>query len=230
MMRLVLIAVLLFVAVDTSAQTGLDGQFPQQPEPITTMPYGGYAHDNSLKTKERTEEGSPSLTPGAPSWIPRPILFAGPSFVGNGYQEFAESLGGGLILNAKRLISNAEGRYMNARKTDDGTVNNRKGHERYLQGRLFYKVRPNLYFGGGAQWSETSTTNYTKQGWRPTFGGGGDHFAADWSCRWQVLYIMPGTDRQNAVQSRNFSSGFRRSDSSTLSADAWHLRISHDCY
>lgn len=203
-MRLMLVAVLVFVAADTAAQTNLDQQFPQEPEPITAMPYGGYAHENVLSTKKQADEASPSLTPGAPSWIPRPILFAGPSFVGNGYQEVAESVGVGLLLNAKRLMSNAEGRYMNARKTDDNTLNNRKGHERYLQGRLFYKVRPNLYFGGGAQWSETSTTNYTKQAWRPTFGGGGDHFAADWSCRWQLLYIMPGTDRQNAVQGPEF--------------------------
>jgi len=193
--------VLLFVAVSTAAQTSLDSRFPQKPEPITAMPYGGFAHDKRIsKPKKRADERSPALTPASPSWIPRPILFAGPSFVGNGYQELAGSIGGGLILSSKKLMSDAEARYMNARKTFDNTVNNRKGHERNLQGRLFYRVRPNVYLGGGAQWSETSTTNYMKKGWRPTFGGGADHFADDWSCRWQVLYIMPGTDWQNAVQ------------------------------
>jgi len=202
---MMLVAVLLFVVVDTKAQTALDRQFPQKPEQIIAMPYGGYAHDKSTsKPKKRADETSPALTPASPSWIPHPILFMGPSFVGNGYQTLAASVGGGLMLNSRRLFSNAEGRYMNVRKTDDNTINNRKGRERFLQGRVFYKLRPNLYLGGGAQWSETSTTNYTKQAWRPTFGGGGDHFADDWSCRWQVLYIMPGTDWHNAVQGPEF--------------------------
>jgi hypothetical protein len=89
---------------------------------------------------------------------------------------------------------------MNARKTNDNTVNNSKGHERFLQGRAFYRYRPGLYFGGGAQWSETSTTNYTKKAWRPTFGLGGDHFGESYSMRWQGMYILPGTDRANAMQ------------------------------
>jgi len=150
------------------------------------------------------ERPSASLTPGPPSWIPRATLFAGPSLLGNGYQNIAESFGGGGMLNSRKLLGDFEARYMNARKTNDNTVNNRKGHERFLEGRLFYRVRGRLYVGGGAQWSETSKTNYTKRAWRPTFGGGGDHFADAWSCRWQLIYILPGTDWQNAVQGPEF--------------------------
>lgn len=134
------------------------------------------------------------------SWIPRPILFGGPALLGNGYQTFAFSGGAGVLLNSHRLLSDFEASYTNARKTNDNTVGNRKGHERALVGRVFYPWRRGLYLGGGAQWSETSTTNYVKKAWRPTFGLGGDHFGQDWSARWQVLYITPGTDRWNGVQ------------------------------
>jgi hypothetical protein len=134
------------------------------------------------------------------SWVPHPLIFIGPSLVGNGYQNVAGRLGLGFIVNSRRMIGDFEGSYMNARKTDDNTIGNRKGHERFLEGRVFYPWRPWLYFGGGAQWSETSTTNYVKSAWRPGFGVGGDHFATDWSYRWQVLYLLPGTDKSNGLQ------------------------------
>lgn len=139
-------------------------------------------------------------TPASQSWIPHPVLFAGPSLVGNGYQSLAGTVGGGLLLNSRPLVADLEAYYMNAKKTDDKTIDNASGHERYLRGRLFYRLRPDLYFGGGAQWSETATTNYRKQSWRPSFGAGGDHFANSWSFRWQALYILPGNDRSNALQ------------------------------
>src|ERR1700694_5139721 len=82
-----------------------------------------------------------------PSWIPHPIVYSGPSLVGNGYQAVAGNFGGGLILNSSKLLGDFEAYYMNAKKTDDNTVNNVKGHERFLQGRLFYPMRKGLYFG-----------------------------------------------------------------------------------
>lgn len=141
-----------------------------------------------------------SQTWAQPSWTPHPMLFSGPSLVGNGYQTTALDFGGGFLLGSSQMFSDVEGRYMDARKTDDNTVDNYSGHERFLDGRLFYRFRPNLYFGGGAQWSETSTTNYDKRQWRPTFGLGGDHFGDGYSLRWQTLYITPGTDHVNALQ------------------------------
>lgn len=127
------------------------------------------------------------------------MIFGGPSLVGNGYQAAALDGGVGLLLNSNHLLTDIEARYMNARKIDDNTTNNNKGHERYLQGRLFYQFHSSLYLGGGAQWSETSTTNYTKKAWRTAFGVGGD-IGEDHSMRWQTLYVLPGTDRSNGLQ------------------------------
>src|SRR5258708_36833683 len=133
-MRTMAVAALLFLVVDTKAQTALDRQFPQKPEQIIAMPYGGYAHDKSTsKPKKRADETSPALTPASPSWIPHPILFMGPSFVGNGYQTIAGSIGGGLMVNSKRLLSNSAGRYMNVRKPDDNNLNNRKSDQGFLE-------------------------------------------------------------------------------------------------
>jgi hypothetical protein len=136
------------------------------------------------------------------SWMPRPFLFSG-GFGGGSYAFLSPIFGGGLLLNASKLTADFEASYGTARKTDDGTINNREGHERFLKGRLFYRYR-NFYFGGGAQWSETATTNYTKKSWRPTFGFGGDHLGGECNCRWQILYILPGTDYANGVQGPEF--------------------------
>lgn len=192
-MKSLLIAVLLLISSPAKAQTSFDEQFPEH-QSLKSMPFGGYAQDKTPEPKY-----DPVNEIAKPSWIPLPILYAGPSLVGNGYQTVAANFGGGFLLRSSRMLADFEAYYMNARKTDDNTVNNRKGHERFLRGRVFYPWRRGLYFGGGAQWSETSTTNYTKKGWRPAFGIGGDHFARDWNCRWQVLYVTPMNDRWNAL-------------------------------
>jgi len=200
-MKSFVLALLLSCSIVPNGQStvGVNG------EAITRPSYGGWKHDGPSKATE-TYTGAPPafVTRASKSWIPHPFIYSGPSLLGNGYQTFAGNLEGGFLLNANKLMGDVEGHYMNAKKTNDATVNNRKGHERYLQGRLFYPLRKNLYLGGGAQWSETSTTNYTKRAWRPTFGGGGDYFAPDWSCRWQLLYITKGSGRSNGVQGPEF--------------------------
>jgi len=135
-----------------------------------------------------------------PSWTPHPFIFSGPSLLGGGYQPLALNAGGGFLINSQHLVGDIEGSYENARKTNDNTVDNVSGHERNFDGRFFYRYSRSLYFGGGTQWSETSTTNYDKGAWRPTFGAGGDHFGDSFSMRWQALYVMPGTDRYNGLQ------------------------------
>ena len=135
-----------------------------------------------------------------PSWKPHPIVFSGPSLASNGYQPLALDGGGGFLLDLKRFFSDVEGSYTNARKVNDNTTDNYSGHERAMEARSFYTFRRQLYFGGGIQWRQTSTTNYTKQAWHPAFGVGGDYFRAGHSIRWQALYVLPGTDRLNGLQ------------------------------
>jgi hypothetical protein len=154
-----------------------------------------------LTTAILAQEKTPGYEqPSSPSWIPRPMIFLGPSLVGNGYQNLAADFGGGLLVKSKQLVGDFEASYMNANKNNDATLSNGTGYERFLHGRAFIPWKRGFYFGGGAQWSQTSTANYAKKAWRPTFGVGQDYFTEGFNTRWQVLYVTKGSDRSNAVQ------------------------------
>jgi hypothetical protein len=141
--------------------------------------------------------------------VPRPFVYAGAGLMGGGYAPLAVQGGGGLRVDSARFLAFAEGSYDNGHKTNDGDQPNPKGHDRGLDGAAYFRFSSGWYLGAGASWSQLSTTNYTKGGWRPTFGGGKDYFhrrcagedcASDFSMRLGVDYVMPGTDHTNAVQ------------------------------
>ena len=136
------------------------------------------------------------------SW-PHPFVFAGLGVNGGGYSPLSGSLGGGLRIDTSRLIWEAEGSYDNARKTDDNTIDNDKGHSRHLDSSIYYRFDSGWFVGGGAGWEELSTTNYTKQAFRPSIGGGKDYFRKqcaaedcvnEFSMRWQVDYTLKGAE------------------------------------
>jgi hypothetical protein len=138
-------------------------------------------------------------------YIPRPYAIFGFSINGSGYQAISENVGGGLRVDAPHILSSVEVGYGNARKVNDATINNHSGHERSAQARTFYKIGNGFYFGGGAQWSQTSTTNYSKQSWRPTLGIGKDLLRNTYSLRVQYMYILPGSDKINGSQGSEIS-------------------------
>ena len=138
-------------------------------------------------------------------YIPRPYAVTGLSINGAGYNSISEVFGGGFRVDSLRIISNVEVGYNNARKTKDGTIDNRKGHSRSAQARLFYRLPNGFYIGGGAQWEQLSTTNYSKQAWRPTLGVGKDFLGGTYSLRLQTMYITKGTDKVNGSQGPEIS-------------------------
>jgi hypothetical protein len=137
--------------------------------------------------------------------VPRPYAVGSLDLNNGGYQPLSETIGVGLNAESAHFIGNAEAAYENARKTNDGTVGNTKGHERFLRGTLFGKLNNGFYFGGGARWTQTSTTLYTKQGYNPLIGGGKDFLRDDFSFRLQALYAFKGNDKLNGVQGAEFS-------------------------
>jgi len=139
------------------------------------------------------------------SYIPRPYAVFGFSINGGGYQAISENMGGGLRVDSPHILSSVEVGYGNARKVNDATIDNHSGHERSAQVRTFYKLSNGVYFGGGVQWSQTSTTNYSKQSWRPTFGVGRDLLRNTYSLRVQCMYVLPGSDKINASQGPEIS-------------------------
>jgi hypothetical protein len=118
--------------------------------------------------------------------------------VSGGYQPFSGVAGAGLDLERPYLVTSFEASADNAHKVDSGT-----GHSAHLMGRAFYRLHSGLenavYLGAGAQWSKLSTDQYSKQGWRPTYGGGVDINRNQYSFRTQVMYVTTGTDHLNGV-------------------------------
>jgi hypothetical protein len=135
------------------------------------------------------------------SFCPRPYAYGGLELThGAGYSPAAGIFGSGVDIDNSHFLFLGEGSIQNAHKLDSGT-----GTEYALQARSFARVPDGWYFGGGAQWSKLSTSEYAKQAWRPTFGGGKDIMRENFSMRAQAVYILPGTDHLNAVQGPEIS-------------------------
>jgi hypothetical protein len=91
---------------------------------------------------------------------------AGCKLNGGGYPPTAWVGGAGLDIELAHLVFDASAAYDTGHKTNDNTINNNAGHDRGLDGDIFYRFHK-LYVGGGASWSQLSTTNYSKQSWHP---------------------------------------------------------------
>src|SRR5438105_13114594 len=144
-----------------------------------------------LSAQKLVSENSSQIS----AW-PRPYAFGGLSLnVGGGYSPSAASGGTGVELDGRNVIGLAEISADNAHKKDSGT-----GYDVRTMGRIFFRIQDGWYVGAGAQWNKLLTKDYTKQAWRPTFGGGKDFKLDNFSMRTQVMYVLPGTDHLNAVQ------------------------------
>jgi hypothetical protein len=152
------------------------------------------------------QETIPDPFPGR--W-PHPFAYAGAGLMGGGYAPLAWEGGGGLMIDTRHFLGSAEGSYDNGHKVNDGTGNNPNGHDRGLGAAAYFRFSSGWFGGVGASWSQLSTTNYTKGGSHPTFGGGRDYFhekcavencVSDFSIRLGIDYILPGTDHLNALQ------------------------------
>lgn len=138
---------------------------------------------------------------------PRPFIYGGLGLNGGGYAPLSGKVGARLRSDQNHLIWSASAAYDNSHKANDNTTNNTNGHERALDSSIYYRFNNGWFLGGGASWSELSTTNYTKQGFHPSVGGGKDYFhkqcAAEgcvtrWSMRLQVDYKMKGAEHVDA--------------------------------
>jgi hypothetical protein len=96
------------------------------------------------------------------SW-PRPFVYGGLGLNGGGYAPMAGKVGAGLRIDKPHLIWAASAAYDTSHKSNDNTLNNDNGHERSLESSAYYRFTNAWFVGGGASWSELSTTNYTKQ-------------------------------------------------------------------
>lgn len=145
--------------------------------------------------------GSPQAERMRPTFWPHPYIYGGLALSqGASYSPTAGTAGAGLNVESQHFIGFAEGSLQNAHKQDSDT-----GTETDLKARAFLRTTSGWFFGGGAQWSRLDTAAYGKQAWRPVFGVGKDLSRENLSMRAQVLYVLPGTDRLNAVQGPEIS-------------------------
>ena len=140
------------------------------------------------------------LAVAATAQIPHPYAYGGLSLESGGYTPAAGTVGTGLNLESSHALALAELWADNAHKQDSGT-----GHDIGARARAFYSIKQGWYAGAGAQWSKLATSIYSKQAWRPVFGGGKDVMRESLSLRAQVLYVLPGSDHINAVQGPELS-------------------------
>jgi hypothetical protein len=152
--------------------------------------------------------------------LPHPYLALGISDMPDGYAPVAAYLEAGLDIESRHLTAEASASYDNGHKTDDNDQPNPKGHDRYLDGHLYWRMaavgHPRWMIGLGYRWSQLSTTNYTKGGNRPTFGAAYDLFfdhsnsrpedalpalfsLPSFSARFSVDWVTAGNDWQDGV-------------------------------
>lgn len=121
-----------------------------------------------------------------------------------GFSPVSESAGLGADFESHYFILDATGSYDNARKVNDGTVDNTKGHIRAANTSAYYRL-PNYWFvGTDATWSQLLTTNYRKHGFGMNFGGGGDFIFQDASLRLAAAYAPSVFDPVNGLQAISF--------------------------
>jgi hypothetical protein len=137
---------------------------------------------------------------------PRPFVYGGLGLNGGGYSPLSGKVGAGLRIDTNRLIWEGSASYDNGHKSNDNTLNNIKGHDRGIESSIYYRVHSGWFGGGGAGWTQLSTTNYSKQAFNPSIGGGKDYLHKDcaaedcvtaWSMRLQVDYKLKGAEHVN---------------------------------
>jgi len=141
-------------------------------EPIRRTPDSTWTHDGPSNRIERFTPGESSVALGMKR--PRPYFYSGMSLQGNGNAVVNYVVGSGIQQNTQQFLFDGYVEYNNTRNINDNTINNHSGRTRTIYAAPRFRLRNGWFFGGGARWSQLSTTNYVKQGWRPFVGGGKD--------------------------------------------------------
>ena len=176
---------------------------------------GSLRHQTRNQSADRGEDFSETHL----SFMPHPYAELGFSAMPAGYTPVAFYGRGGLQMESHYILADASAPYDNGRKDNFNDLPNPKGHDRYLRSSVYFRPAGkrglhNWFFGGGWRWSQYSSTEYSKGGSRPMFGGGFD-FDIDPSkhpdcmiCevfgRVELNWIMAGTDWKNGVHGPEF--------------------------
>lgn len=160
-------------------------------EPIRRSESGGWEHDGASESVERYVPREQATAVGMKR--PRPFFYGGLSLQGNGSAVLNYVVGVGIQENTPHFLFDGYAEYSNTRKINDNTVQNYSGRTRMLYAAPRFRLKSGWFVGGGARWSQLSTTNYVKQGLRPFVGGG-----KDWRLsRVSVDYLWTASEHVN---------------------------------
>lgn len=142
------------------------------------------------------------------SLVPHPYVYVAPSLMPAGYVIGAIRAEGGLNVESCHSFVTVGAAYDNGRAANDNYPPNPKGHDRYLDVGMYFRLSRLLsggsFFGVGERWNQRSTTNWTKTANRPQFGGGYDWIQRpcstcrrEFSIRFEGNWFTAGNDWQN---------------------------------
>lgn len=132
--------------------------------------------------------------------FPRPTITPFFNLNGFGYAPVSLSAWTGINYEGRHFMFDGELGYDTARKSNDGTENNKKGHSRGVLVVSMLRISPRWLAGVRFTGGQTSTTNYKKSVWRGGFGLGRELSCSSMSCRLSVFYTLPYSDHSNGVQ------------------------------
>ncbi len=172
--------ILVFLAVAAAGQSIT--RYPDAPSEQTVSLRPGQSlvvHEGESVTMSvaSTQEIANNTTPSteaAPKFPINPYVEIGGSANGGGYSLLSATGTVGLNVDTRHFLLESSAIFDAARKTNDGTENNVKGHDITFGSDVFYRLSSGWYFGGGLDWGKTITTNYDKEAAHPAIGGGKD--------------------------------------------------------
>lgn len=171
---------------------------------------------SAAQKKDRTRCSDSAADDLMTSLVPHPYVYVAPFLMPAGYAIGAIRAEGGLNVESCHLVASGGAAYDNGRAARDNGPPNPKGHDRYLDGKIDFRpdrrFSGGIFFGVGWRWNQHSTTNYTKGGNRPQFGGGYDLIQRpcstcrpDFSMRFEGNWFTAGNDWQDGSHGMEIS-------------------------
>jgi hypothetical protein len=124
--------------------------------------------------------------------FPRPYAGGGVLLNGDDYRKFAAKAEVGLDMEKRKWILQVGIAVQNSR-----LVSSHDGHIESGNGLLAYRFRGNLSFGGGIRWNRVVSDHNRYDGLRPQIDLGRDILLANFSMRWEAIFLPSALNRSN---------------------------------
>lgn len=124
--------------------------------------------------------------------VPHPFIMPGFNLNNSGFQPASGSIDGGIMFEPRWFALNVDGGYNAARKTNDGTIDNRNGDVRSIGGEFLLRLPRHWLVGTHYLYDALYTTNYDKSLGGFSYGGGRDFCPEGYCVRLVGFYSQSG--------------------------------------